>query len=104
MPGALLPPMIGAAPDDTTTASRGLGEDMTAFPSDVIYQAHAARRQALLVDAAIERRAAWVASPPSRGTLLIAHACRRLGGFLLVLWDRLLCMDDSTDLQPTLES
>jgi hypothetical protein len=76
---------------------------MSAFPSDLLYQANAARRQEIQHEAALERRAAHIETPQSRGNTMFEHARRRVGWFLVALGNGLLRVNDSAELQPALE-
>jgi hypothetical protein len=104
MRGLISFPMMRADLNDVTTASRGLGETMSAFPSDVIYQASATHRQELLADATAHRRAAQAAPPPSGGTTMISLARLRLGRFLIALGYILVRRDEVVELTPAVES
>jgi hypothetical protein len=103
MRGLVSSSKMRADQDDITTASRGFGETMSNFPSEVSYHASAAHRQDLLADATAARCAAEVRNSATWVPDVVGALRRRIGSLLVVLGTWLLRVDDASELTPALE-
>jgi hypothetical protein len=67
--------LLSPAPIATAPVTNWAGGSMNAYPSDLVYQAHAARRGELCAEAANERVAALtqVSRPPTAKPILVTR-------------------------------